>query len=393
MSKVLYMEWNSYANDFIKAEFKRRKYELDVYDFPADEDTRHSETITQSIALRIIEDKPDFVFSLNYYPVIAIACKACNVKYISWTYDSPYIQLYSLTIEYPTNYAFIFDKSEYIRLKNLGIDTVYYLPMAATTEAFDKIKLTDEDRLKYRADVAMIGSMYSEKKHRLTRHFSKIDDYTRGYINAIMQAQKHVFGFNLMEEALTPEIIENLQKSAPMFESGDGLETMPWVFSNYFLARELTSIERFEYLEALSKDYNVTLYTHEATPDLPKVINKGSLDYYTEMPKAMKCAKINLNIALRSIVTGIPLRCMDILGCGGFLLTSYQADMLEFFEPDIDFVYYESKEDLVDKVGYYLAHNDERLKIADNGYKKARNYHTLCARFDTIEEIVFGKRS
>ena len=40
---------------------------------------------------------------------------------------------------------------------------------------------------------------------------------------------------------------------------------------------------------------------------------------------------------------------MDIMGAGGFLLTNYQADFLEYFTPDKDFVYYESIDDLIRK--------------------------------------------
>ena len=63
------------------------------------------------------------------------------------------------------------------------------------------------------------------------------------------------------------------------------------------------------------------------TPELPNVINMGSVDYYDMMPYVFKCSDINLNITLRSIKTGIPLRAMDIMGAGGFLMSNYQVDL------------------------------------------------------------------
>ena len=45
-----------------------------------------------------------------------------------------------------------------------------------------------------------------------------------------------------------------------------------------------------------------------------------------------------MNISLRTIESAIPLRCLDIMACGGLLLSNYQEDFLEFFEPDVDFV-------------------------------------------------------
>ena len=44
------------------------------------------------------------------------------------------------------------------------------------------------------------------------------------------------------------------------------------------------------------------------------------------MPLVFQNSKINLNITLRSIKNGIPLRAIDIMGAGGFLLTNYQND-------------------------------------------------------------------
>ena len=115
----------------------------------------------------------------------------------------------------------------------------------------------------------------------------------------------------------------------------------------------------------------------------------GAIDYYSEMPYVFANSKINLNITLRSIQTGIPLRGMDILGAGGFLLTSFQSDFLDYFVPDEDFVYYESQEDLVEKVEYYLSHEKQRKEIAHNGHEKAKKNHSFEKFFENIFQIVF----
>ena len=45
-----------------------------------------------------------------------------------------------------------------------------------------------------------------------------------------------------------------------------------------------------------------------------------------------------------------------------------------------DFVYYESKEDMIDKIGYYLSHEEEREAIARNGHDKVAAAHTYQHR-------------
>ena len=384
--KILTLKWDCFGYENIRFAFKRAGYDLCEVDFPRDrEDAKTSESLAALAVHAIQENRADIVFSFNYFPVVAMAAAACKVKYISWTYDSPYIMLYSRTIEFPTNYAFVFDKSEYINLRNKGINTVYYLPMAADSDFYDSVELSSEDK-KYITDIAFVGSMYTENKHNLIRHFDRLDDYTHGFINGIMDAQKQIYGMSILEKSMTPEIVRNIQNVCPIVQSGDGIEDVSWVIANYFIARKLTAIERTEMLDALSKKYNVSLYTPEETKNL-SVKNMGSVEYGKEFAKAVKGAKINLNITLRSIVTGIPLRAFDIMGCGGFLLTNYQADFLEYFEPDVDFVYFESEEDLFEKTGYYLSHNDERNAIAESGYRKVREYHNYDIRVKEMLKI------
>lgn len=108
--------------------------------------------------------------------------------------------------------------------------------------------------------------------------------------------------------------------------------------------------------------------------------NHGTVDPYTEAPLVFHRSKINLNISLRSIKSGIPLRAFEIMGSGGFLLSNYQADFFEDFTPGVDFDYYESKEDLLQKIDYYLTHEEERAAIAKNGHDKVARGHTYRDR-------------
>ena len=387
--KILFLKWDSFAGEYVEDALNRAGHTLIYYDFPRKtEDTRYSSDLAENIAKAILAEKVSGVFSLNYYPVAAIAAAACKVKYISWTYDSPYIQLYSKTIDYKTNYAFVFDKGEYQNLLNKGIDRVFYLPLAAPVDIYDSVSLSDSEHKHYDSDVSMIGSMYSEHKHDLFRHMKGLDEYTQGYIEGVMTAQSKVYGAYLIDKCLYKDIVQNIRKVCPVTSLGDGYEDVEWTIANYFLARYLTRTERQKFIKGLSEFCNVALYTPEPTPQL-KADNRGEIDYYREFPKACKCSKINLNITLRSITTGIPLRAMDILGCGGFLLSNYQEELEEYFVSGRDYVFFESEKDLYDKVKYYLAHDDERRTIADNGHKLMREYHTYDIRikqmFSTIE--------
>ena len=89
------------------------------------------------------------------------------------------------------------------------------------------------------------------------------------------------------------------------------------------------------------------------------------------LPLIYNQSKINLNMTSTNITSGIPLRVLDILSCGGFCLTNYRDEIAEYFVDGEDLVIYYDLNDLKDKIAFYLANDDIRQKIAENGHKKA----------------------
>ena len=65
-------------------------------------------------------------------------------------------------------------------------------------------------------------------------------------------------------------------------------------------------------------------------------------------------------------------------------MTSKADDLEKFYEPGREMVLYENVNDFVDKVRYYLAHDEEREKIAQAGYARTLQEHTYAKRFEEI---------
>ncbi|MEG0962465.1 MAG: DUF3880 domain-containing protein, partial [Lachnospiraceae bacterium] len=314
-------------------------------------------------------------------------CHENNLKYVAYTYDSPLVSLYSYTVLYPTNYIFIFDKSTYLELKNSGISTVWYLPLAADTNRLSSMIPTPEQKAFCTCDVSFIGSLYNEE-HNLFDRLVDLPDFTRGYLEGIMAAQLEIQGYFFLEELLTDNVLKDMKAACEYNTQPDGVETDAFVYANYFIARKLTSMERQSLLHKVSTEFPLKLFTHKPACTIPNAQFMGTVDYYNTMPFIFYNSKINLNITLRSIHTGIPLRAMDILGSGGFLLTNYQEDFLDYFVPGEDFVYYENQQDLLDKIAYYLSHEEERQQIAANGFHKMEQHHTYVHRVKQILEVL-----
>lgn len=386
---ILFIEWKSFGNEAIRKAFEKLGYVVENYPLDTKKvDTRLDMEYTEKL-VKALMAKPYFcVFSFNYYPIIAIACKACKIPYVSWTYDSPFIQLFSPTLEYETNFAFVFDSGTCNELAKKGLNT-YYLPMAAPMDCYQSI-LKDQNRGKqYAGEISFVGALYNEAHNNMFRHLEKLKPYEKGYVDALLYAQKNIYGCNFLENVLkgNPTAFETIQKACPVYARGDGLESAEWTLANYFLARKITAMERNEIMELLGQHFSVNLYTTEKV-NIKGVRNCGVADYNTTAPLVFANSKINLNITLRSIQTGIPLRAFDIMGCGGFLISNFQEDFLEYFEPDEDVVFYTSYEELLDKAEFYLNHDQERERIAKNAYEKVAAEHTYLQRVQTMMSFV-----
>ncbi|MCM1543519.1 MAG: DUF3880 domain-containing protein, partial [Blautia sp.] len=381
-----YMDWNCYGGQDMKAALQDCGAVLSLYPF-SPRTGRNNAGFEEDLRAAIRSFSPQFVFSFNYFPIISKVCDTLDVTYVSWVYDNPLVALYSYTLANPCNRVFLFDRQEYLFFQKNGIPTVFYLPLAAAPSRWRADASSPRIHEKYRADISFVGSLYTEPKHQLYERLQGLPDFTRGYLDAIMQVQKSAYGISIVEDLLNEDILSELRKAYPCPPNHDGVETESYLYSNYFLLRQITAMERTELIQKIAGKYPLQLYTTDKTWRCPGCTNHGAIDYYLEAPYVFRHSKINLNITLRSIKSGIPLRAFDIMGSQGFLLTNYQEDFLDHFVPEEDYVYYTDAEDLMNQIEYYLSHEKERLEICKNGYEKVCRSHTYEKRIP----VLFGE--
>lgn len=354
---------------------------------------------------RVIEEKIrgthyDMVFTVNYFPLISNVCERTGVKYVSWTCDNPLISMYHESVFHDCNYIFTFDKTNYLEFRGMGVKHIWYLPLAVDTERMDALlgapeeagrwkAAQDPEMRKYRGDVAFVGSLYERNSYDKIKN--RLPEYLRGYFDAVMEAQLNISGANIVEPMLTTNILEQLQEYFQLEKSEGSFSDLGLIFQTTVLGFKIAEIERRRALIELSKHYRVNVYSNSDVSDLLRIQYCGSVDYWSEMPKVFRMSKINLNFTIPNIKSGIPLRIWDVLGCGGFLLTNYQAEIPYYFKEGEDLVCFDGLEDLCEKVGYYLEHEEERKRIAWNGYRKVREKHSYIERIHTILDTVAGE--
>ncbi len=387
MEKRIYMyRWKAYNYRDIKAAFMAKGYEvdevwqhLDSYDVAPD--------FAEKVSDALRAQKYDFVFTVNYFPVIAGVCHDLSVPYVSWSCDNPLIAMHHESVFYDTNIIFTFDQTNYREFKEMGVKNIHYLPLCVDTKRIDAL-LSARDATPYKNVASFVGSLYERNSYDRIEH--RLSDHLRGYFEAVMEIQSDLYGSSVVEEALTADILAELSEYFTLEKSPGSFSDLGLIFSTTTLGYKIAQIERMRGLNMLSKKMPVTIYTGSDTSELFNVTYRGSVDYWEEMPLVFCGSDINLNFTIPNIKSGLPLRIWDVLGCGGFLLTNFQAETPMYFSEGEDLVSFYSREDMVEKALYYASHDEKRRRIAASGRKKVEKHHTYEARINEMLDVLKG---
>ena len=324
------------------------------------------------------EDSYDCVMSTNFFPIVAQICYKNNIKYLSWSYDSP-INLDDIEyLQYPTNYAFFFDNNDVLTLQKSGGIQIYHLPLAVNVERLNRITISNTEHQKYHCDISFIGQFYQNSLDNLMQI---LPDYTKGYIDALVETQMRIYGYNLLEEVIPEDFVSQINNILFAQNITEKLTRRGLIQS---IEKKITRTERIVLLQMLGDMHQVHFYSSECPKELSHLYYGGSAYYFNEMPKIFRCSKINLCPTLKSIQSGIPLRSLDILGSKGSLLVNFQPELAEYFTDGVDVIMYDSMEDAVCKADYYLKHEKELLCILEKGYLKVKEQFSYVDRIQTM---------
>ncbi len=380
---VLMYEWPSFTGDAIRKVFKKNHIHVDTFYYYPLASLEEDDVFVDKFEKKIAGGSYDYVFSVNYIPVVAIACHNKNIPYVSWSYDNPLnIACIENTLHFPTNYVFLFDKSQAQGYISQGFDHIWHLPLAADTDYYDSFKPSAKELQKYKSRISFVGQIYNSTYPGLV---APLGEFERKYLDSLINVQTDLYGAFVIDNYLNDDIIEKVNACYKEKLTDSDFQITKKKLS-YSMSTYVTFKERVAILSLLSKKFDVSLYSGDEHPLLTEAKQRGRVDYGTEMPYVFKCSDINLNITLKCLQTGIPLRALDIMGCGGFLLSNYQEELLDYLVPDEDFVYYEDFKDAYAKADFYLKNDTLRKKIAVNGYEKIKKYFSYDDRFEFMKE-------
>ena len=113
-----------------------------------------------------------------------------------------------------------------------------------------------------------------------------------------------------------------------------------------------------------------------------------------DMHRAVKRGKVCINSVI-DFAKGEAgnMRQFEVTGTGSFLLTESNPTLAQQFEPGREVETYQSFEELVEKISYYLTHDNEREAIARRGQERCLKDHGMTTRSQELFGIAQSRLS
>jgi len=286
------------------------------------------------------------------------------------------------------------EKQEYFRpevlqeISRLGVKLIHYTPDPYFSLSWKQTKLLDsclplydclitskkyelDDYRKVNRHAVYMHLGFAEKVHRP----SHPDD-------AAMKAAyasdvSFVGGWEPRREVYLDALVHNVDCSLKIWGYGwEFLKDGQWTPRRWWAMRR----------NAGGKSFSI-----KSNPKLGKAV-QGNEVYGDHYAWALSGAKINIGFLREICPDQHTTRTFEIPACRSLLLADRSNEHCEFFKEGEEADFFSSREEMVDKVQYYLSHDSERERIANNGFKrcKASGYsykEILKKALDEIESM------
>lgn len=247
----------------------------------------------------------------------------------------------------------------------------------------------------YKYDVSFVGSLlydndckwYWDRFVQMGSSHPEIaalfDRSVRATMEALLEEQQRYFSANryvlpeLMEQAVTPE---NREFFTFFRLDEQRLLTL--------CAKEAAHRQRLYFLEKISGLHLFGPNYSEAA--LPHVKYGGTVPLHEGSSGVFSASKINLSLQRIYAQDGLSDRVFNVMASGGFLLSDRNEAVNELFVEGEEIACFASRDEMNDKIAYYLAHDDEREGMAEAGRRKVSALHSVDNRVDAIVKAVGG---
>lgn len=110
-----------------------------------------------------------------------------------------------------------------------------------------------------------------------------------------------------------------------------------------------------------------------------------------DIPQILWRSWMSLNTSMSSDGTNTPqikARNFEVPASRSLLMGEYAPNLENYYTPDVEAVFWQTPDELLDKVQYYLTHKDVAAKVASAGYERSLKEHTYDERWAVVFKAV-----
>lgn len=328
--------------------------------------------------------EPQVVVGINHTQGLAEACAELGVPLVEWEIDPATDALQPTPVRGAT--VCTWKRAHVALYQKYGFEACY-LPLAANPERRRPLELTPEERASYGVPLAYVGSSMVSRGRELLELF--VAGFARVHGTGGESAARELAS-NLLalqrkagREHVLPTLLERVAPGLERAFAAAGMRHRP----SALLDEAAAATYRLQTLAAVSH-LGLHIWGDPGWKALEPhgAVYRGWAGHFHELTRIYSGGAIHVDVGRLYQLDIVPMRIFDVLAAGGFVLAEHSEALVDLLEPGIEVETWQTREELVDKAGWYRDHPGHAAAIAARGRARVIAEHTVRRRVRVMLE-------
>jgi SAM-dependent methyltransferase len=331
---------------------------------------------------------PEVVVAVNHTPGLAEACEALGVPLVTWEIDPATDRVRPTTAG---GAAVLTWKRSQVEVYRAAGFRSRHLMLATDPERRRPVPLTPGERAELDVPLAYVGSSMVGRGRELLEAF--LDGFARIHGASQREAGRELAAtlLGLQRQAgrryVIPELLHRVAPDLGARFEAAGIPHRP----EALLGEVAAATYRLDTLAALAPlGLHVWGDPGWRALEAAGATYRGWAGHDRALTRIYSGPALHVDVGRLYQLDIVPMRIFDVLACGGFVLAEHSEDLERCFVLDEEVVAWRSREELLSKARYYLAHPEEARAIAARGRARVLRDHTIRGR---VGELLEAARS
>jgi spore maturation protein CgeB len=272
--------------------------------------------------------------------------------------------------------AFCWERDYIESLRTAGFSNVHYLPLATDPELFSGTVLSNKKIPLAFTGTSMAGTFRSSLRNKF-----------------MWKQEFEPFVYEIAEQLIaSPSLdVASLIQRYPNTGKVHFSDKRNNVWLHSYIIHTAGMLKRKRIIESM-RSFSIEIFgDRDGWSEL--VGNEYTVhppvDYTTKLQEVYNTVNVNLNITSCQMTSAVNQRVFDVPVSGNFLITDYQKDLDELFEPD-EIVKYHTTDELIELYNHFSGDESSRKKITQKARQRILNEHTYVNRYLSMRQKIFS---